>query len=135
MKENAVNCFLNQGYSCSEAVVKSAVDSGLVGENLVPVATPFSGGMGSGCLCGAVAGMQLIIGARKGRHSGSESADAKTLAQEAVAKFKERNKFTCCKVLKAGFEMHSPERKQHCAKMVKDAAEILTEMFETAYHG
>ena len=129
MKEKAVEYFLNQGYSCSESVVKAAVDAGLVNESLVPVATPFSGGMGSGCLCGAVSGMQLVIGARKGRHDSSEMTDAKALAQEAVAKFKERNKFTCCKALKAGFEMHSPERKQHCAKMVSDGAEILEEIF------
>ena len=129
MKELAVKYFLEQGYSCSESVVKSAVDKGLVNESLLPVATPFSGGMGNGCLCGAVAGMQLVIGARKGRHNATEQTDAKMLAKTAVEKFKEKNKYTCCKALTAGFEMHSPERKQHCCKMVSDCVEILEEIF------
>ena len=129
MKEKAVEYFLNQGYSCSESVVKAAVDAGLVNENLVPVATPFSGGISSGCLCGAIAGMQLVIGARTGRRSAAESTNARQLAKYSVDKFKEKNKVTCCRALTAGLEMHSPERKQHCCKMVSDCAEILEELF------
>ena len=64
--ERATEYFKN-GYSCSESVVKAAIDKGLVHESALPLATAFSGGIGSGCLCGAVAGMQIIIGAMYGR--------------------------------------------------------------------
>lgn len=130
MKEKAVNYFYKQGFSCSESVVKAAAECGIVNDTLVPVATPFSGGMSSGCLCGAVAGMQIVIGAKTGRFDSSLSpAHSKSLAKEAVAKFKEKNKFTCCKALTSGMDMASPERKQHCCKMVSDCAEILEEIF------
>lgn len=126
MKSKAVEYFFNQGYSCSEAVVKAAADVELVNQNLVPLATPFSGGISSGCLCGAIAGMELVIGAVCGRHDNSESSlEAKNLAKQSIIEFKERNKYTCCRALTAGMSMASSERKEHCCKMVCDAAEIL----------
>ena len=60
MKEKAIENYKN-GYSCSESVVKAAIDSRLCDESLLACATPFSAGMSSGCLCGAVAGAQLVL--------------------------------------------------------------------------
>lgn len=128
--ERAIEYFKN-GYSCSESVVKAAIDKGLVHESALPLATAFSGGIGSGCLCGAVAGMQLIIGAMYGRDDKERNGkQARELAKKSIEMFKERNKATCCRVLTAGFIMASPERKQHCCKMVQDCAEIVNELFE-----
>ena len=39
-----------------------AAEKGLVPKELLSIATSFSGGMGSGCLCGAIAGSQIVIG-------------------------------------------------------------------------
>lgn len=129
MKEKAIENFTKNGYSCSEAIVKAAADKGLVNQNLIPLATPFSGAMGAGCLCGAISGMQLVIGALKGRHDNTDSpAEARTLANYAIEKFKERHKATCCRVLSAGFEAGSIERKQNCCKFVSTCAEILEEI-------
>lgn len=120
-----------QGYSCSESIVKAAIDKGLVHESVLPLATPFSGGIGSGCLCGAVAGTQLVIGSMYGRDDKErDGRKARELAAKSVEMFKERNKVTCCRVLTAGMIMHSPERKQHCCKMVSDCAEIIEELLE-----
>lgn len=128
MKNKAVENF-KTGYSCSESIVKAAADCGLVSHDLIPAATPFSGGISSGCLCGAVAGMQLVIGATNGRKDNTTSPnEAKTLAKLSMDKFKEKHKFTCCKALTAGLEMSSPERKQHCCSLVNDCAEILEEI-------
>ena len=55
--------YFEDGYSCSEAILKAAIDEELISEHILPVATAFSGGMSSGCLCGAVAACQIIIGA------------------------------------------------------------------------
>ena len=48
--------YFKGGCSCSESIVKTAISFGLAPESLFQVSTVFSGGMSSGCLCGAVAG-------------------------------------------------------------------------------
>ena len=72
--------FLEQGFSCSESIARAAVDMGLAEENFVSIATSFSGGMGSGCLCGAVAGAQMVIGLLFGKY---QTNTARALAKEA----------------------------------------------------
>lgn len=128
--ERALDYFM-QGYSCSESMVKAAIDKGLVHQSALPLATPFSGGVSSGCLCGAVAGMQIIIGSMYGRDDNERDGKmARSLASESVAMFKDKNKATCCKVLTAGFIMSSPERKQHCCKMINDCVDIINHLLE-----
>ena len=128
--KKAVEYFM-QGYSCSESVIKAAIDKGLVHESVLPLATAFSGGIGSGCLCGAVAGMEIIIGAMYGRDDKErDGKKARALAKQSVEMFKAKNKATCCRVLTTGLIMASPERKQHCSKMVSDCAEIIEELLE-----
>lgn len=127
MKEKAVEYYLNKGYSCSESVVQAAIDVGLCDESLLSCATSFSGGMSSGCVCGAVAGAQLVFGYNFGRgNSKGNEVLARAKAKEFVEEFRNRNKVTCCRVLTAGLE--GIQRKQHCSKMVSDAAEILEQL-------
>lgn len=125
MKEKAVN-YYKQGYSCSESVIQAAIDEGLCDKNLLAVATAFSGGMSSGCLCGAVAGAQMVLGANFGKNNiknNEETARAK--AKEFIDEFKNKRKATCCRVLTAGLEFGSPERKQNCASLVEECSGIL----------
>lgn len=123
--------YFMQGYSCSESIVKAAIEKGLVNENILPLASPFSGGLSSGCLCGAVSGMQLVFGAMFGRDDKERNGIvARQLAKKSIEMFKEKNKFTCCKALTAGYDMASPERKQHCVKMVEACAEIIEELIK-----
>lgn len=128
LKEKAVENF-KMGYSCSESVVKAAIDEGLLPEEFLPCATSFSGGMGSGCLCGAAAGAQIVIGYLHGK---GKDEKARGMAKEFIEKFKEANKATCCKVLTAGFDFHSPERKAHCVNMVASSCEILEKLLSGA---
>ena len=121
--------YFSQGYSCSESIVMEAVDKNLVSKELLPVATSFSGGMGHGCLCGAVAGAQIVIGALYGKfNSSGNEVSARALAKKFVEEFKKNHKVTCCKVLTSGMDMASPERKAHCANMVEDCSRILYEI-------
>ncbi len=122
----ATDYFMN-GYSCSESVLQSAIDKDLCPAELLPCATTFSGGMSSGCLCGALAGAQIVAGWNFGRNNskGNEPV-ARAKAKELVDEFKARNQFTCCKILSRGLE--GLERKKHCCKMVSDAEEILENM-------
>ena len=130
MKELAVKYFM-EGYYCSEAIVQAAVDKGYIGQEALAIATSFSGGMGVRCLCGAVAGSQMVIGAMFGKNTERDGKKARALAKEFNERFAEKYKVNCCKVLSAGYEFHSPERKQHCSGMVCDCAVILDEIIKT----
>lgn len=129
MKENAVNYFKN-GYSCSESVIRAAVDEGLCDLVLLSCATSFSAGMSSGCLCGAVVAAQMVLGYNFGRDNLKDNeVCARAKAKEFVEKFKEKNKLTCCKVLSGGLQ--GAERKERCSKYVSEACDILQELVKT----
>lgn len=130
-QKNSTDLF-NQGYSCSESIIRAAYENNLIDKNidielLNQMASPFSGGMGeSGCLCGAVAGAQMVIGSIFGRKNKDASPKKiKAISRKFVEKFKEKRKTTCCKVLSAKYDFHSPERRQNCVGIVSDVAEIL----------
>ena len=185
LAQMAADNFLNKGYSCSESIVQAAIDLNIVPKELLSVATSFSGGMGSGCLCGAIAGSQIVLGYLFGKgktntaralapegasahvadvvhgpcssqapvaparalapegasahvadvvhgpcSSQAPVAPARALAKEFIEEFKKTHKATCCRVLTAGFDFHSPERKKHCVNMVESCANILSTMLE-----
>ncbi len=127
---NSVEYF-NNGYSCAESVIMDAVEKGIVPKDLLPVATAFSGGMGSGCLCGAIAASQIVIGWLYGKENknGNEYL-ARALAKQFIDEFKKNHRATCCRVLTAGMDMASAERKAHCANMVSDCSKILEEIIK-----
>ncbi len=130
MKDIAVNYF-KSGYSCSESVVQAAIDKGYAPKELLSAATPFSGGMGVRCLCGAVAGAMLVIGSIYGKNEDRDGMKARALAKQYNEKFSQKYKVNCCKVLSAGFQdFHSPERKHHCCSMVNDSCVILEELLK-----
>ena len=123
--------YFNNGYSCSESMIKWAMDEGLVSEELLPVATSFSGGMGVGCLCGAVAGAQMIVGSQFGRENkAGHEVIARMKAKELVQKFMETHKATCCRILTRGLEMGSLERKAHCTNMVASCEKLVEELVQ-----
>ncbi len=127
LAQMAADNFLNKGYSCSESIVQAAIDLNIVPKELLSVATSFSGGMGSGCLCGAIAGSQIVLGYLFGK---GKTNTARALAREFIEEFKKTHKATCCRVLTAGLDFHSPERKKHCVNMVESCANILSTMLE-----
>ncbi len=126
-KNAAVEYFMN-GYSCSESIVKASIEFGFASDVLLPVATPFSGGMGTGCLCGAISGAQIVIGFLFGR---GKDDKAREYAKKLIEEFKDENGATCCRVLTRGLDFHSPERKQHCVKMVDVSASILFDIISS----
>ena len=130
--KNIAGEYSKKGYSCSESIVQAAIDKGYAPKELLCAATPFSGGMGIRCLCGAVAGTELVIGAMFGRTSDRDGMKARAISKEFNEKFAEKHKVNCCKVLSAGFDFHSPERKQHCLKLVQETAELAEETIKHA---
>lgn len=129
MKEKALDNYLNKGYSCCESIIKAAIDEGLCDKDLLPVASAFSGGMSSGCVCGAVATAQIISGTFFGREN--KYGNPNTVREKAafiVEEFKKRNKVTCCRVLSKGLQ--GVERKQNCAKYVADVCDIIEQLLK-----
>jgi len=123
MKQLALDYYKNW-YSCSECVVKSAIDKGYCSEDLLKIATPFSGGMASGCLCGAVAGALIVIGAVFNKE------DSKLMANDFIKIFTAENKVTCCSVLSKGLDKGSAERRELCKNYVSSCAYILEKMIK-----
>ena len=123
MKEKAIEYFKN-GHSWSESIIKAASEAGLCPTELLSVATAFSGGMSSGCVCGTLAAAQIINGYNFGRENskGNETI-ARQNAAYLVEEFKKRNKVTCCRILSAGLQ--GIDKKEHCSKYVADVCEIL----------
>ena len=109
--------------------MKAASEEGLCPKEFLSVATAFSGGMSSGCLCGTVAAAQIINGYNfgKGNSKGNEVI-ARQNAAKIIDEFKKRNKVTCCRILSAGLE--GMAKKEHCSKYVADVCEILEEVFK-----
>ncbi len=119
--------YFKNGYSCSESIIKYAIDEGLCSKELLPCATGFSGGMSSGCLCGAIAASQMVLSYNFGReNSKNNEVIARQKAAEFLEKFKEKNNYTCCRILSKDVI----DKKSHCSKFVQDCAEILEEMLK-----
>ncbi len=128
IKEKALEYFKN-GYSCSESIVQACIDEGLCDKSLLPCATTFSAGMSSGCICGTIAGAQLVLGYIFGRNNKfNNQTSAREKAALLVEEFKKRNKITCCRILCLGLE--GSAKKEHCSKLINDSAEILEELIK-----
>lgn len=135
-QEKSVEMY-KKGYSCSEAVVKAAQESGIISREvdsgmLNSIASVFSGGMGgSGCACGAITGAQMVLGLVMGRKDlNSDSRYIKKLSGKFIEKFKEKRKATCCRVLTSPYKNNPLERRENCTSIVEDAAAILEGILE-----
>lgn len=141
--EEALSSF-KENFSCSQAIFAAfAPEMGLDKETALKVAGAFGGGMGRmGETCGAVTGAFMLIGLRYGQiRTDDGAAKDKTyrLVREFVEKFKERNRSIVCREL-LGVHPGTPGGSQAfkekdlkntiCAKLVRDAAEIVEEMLK-----
>ena len=125
---DAIHYFKN-GYSCSESFIKETIDLGLCDESFLSAATSFSGGMSSGCLCGAIAGAQLVIGLIYGKNNKfNNEIKARQVAAEFILKFKEKYNATCCRILSKNYEFNTIERKEHCSCIVDFCSQLLKEI-------
>ena len=137
---NSVERF-REGYNCSQAVVGSYCEQfGVDCETVCRMTAGFGGGMCMGETCGAVTGAFMVLGLKYGNTTGEDrESRAKTSAKvvEYTSRFKNRNGSVVCREL-LGCDVSTAEgmiKAQEeglfdsvCAKMVKDAAEILGEM-------
>jgi len=123
-----------KGLSCSEAVINAAHETKLCKFNDIEetnqVASMFSGGMSSGCVCGAVAGSQIVLGNLFGRKLSQKSANNRIIASEFVSKFRDKRKVTCCTSLTAAYRNDLKARRENCTNIVTECAEIIEEIIK-----
>jgi len=124
--------YYESGLSCSEAVIKAAHDSGICPssniDEVYKIASMFSGGMSSGCLCVAVAGGQIVLGCILGKNITEQTNLNRIIAKEFIERFKERRKVTYCASLSAPYENNPAEKRQNCIRIVEEAAQILEKL-------
>lgn len=126
--------YINSGkYHCAESVLLA------LGETLgFPVDLKYVSGFGRGlggtkCVCGAYSGsvvvLNLLYGADKRALNAPEAKAIDATLEKAISKFneqwKQKNKYTCCKLLTKDVVWGSPEHSKHCVALTGDAAEIL----------
>lgn len=121
MKSLAVN-YHKQGATCAESIIMAASEKGFCDKSLVAAAMPFSGGISSGCLCGAVAASLIVLGVNFDKNT------SRAKAKEFMDLFKNNHKATCCRVLSAGFERGSVEHRNNCSNLIAECAETLENM-------
>ncbi|MBQ3864952.1 MAG: C_GCAxxG_C_C family protein [Clostridia bacterium] len=138
LRGRAMDLF-KEGYNCAQAVALAFADYvPMEKETLAALSSSFGGGMGRlREVCGAVSGMFMICGLRKG-YTGPETGPAKAehyaRIQEMAAAFREKNGTIICRELLGLDHPQDPpvpaKRNEHfyqtrpCAELVGDAAEI-----------
>ena len=128
-----------QGYNCSQSVFASfAEDIGMTTEEAAKIASPFGAGFGKlREVCGAVSGMTLLAGYKRG-YSDPDDYDSKkelyALIQKMCAEFKDEEGSIICRELlgiKKGEDLAEPAmrtedyyRTRPCIGACRKAAEI-----------
>jgi C_GCAxxG_C_C family probable redox protein len=133
----------NEGFNCAQSVLACCGSRwGLPRETGLRVAQAFGGGMCHlGQTCGAVTGALMVIGLKYAK-IGPDNAPrqkATEIAQELARQFTARNGSVNCSAL-LGCDLGTPDgvrrfkadglREKVCAKVVRDAAEIVDRLME-----
>jgi C_GCAxxG_C_C family probable redox protein len=120
--------FYDKGYNCAESIFLAfrTYITPEMSEDLVRLATPFGGGLGrAGCMCGALSGATMILGAAKGRINYEMSkSQPYELSHEFHDQFKTKFNATCCRSLMK-HKFGSNEQKEKCYKIVTESAGLL----------
>ncbi|BBE31336.1 hypothetical protein OSSY52_14770 [Tepiditoga spiralis] len=126
---DAVNYF-NNGYTCSQAIVKTFKNEFNIDEKILEaISYGFGGGMGkSGNICGAVSGGIMVIGMRN-------MNEKKDIVYKKVNKFisefkKINGETSCTKLLEFSNELSEEEeknkfKKKICTNCIKSTVELL----------
>jgi C_GCAxxG_C_C family probable redox protein len=138
--KNAIN-YGERGYMCSSSIVMAfAEEFGIGPETAAKISFGFAGGMAQGKTCGAVTGSIMVIGLKYGSGliTDQYSKDiCSQIIQEFSHRFTARRKsLECGEILlmnninpKDPKEMRNLREKKLCDKIIKDAAEILEDLF------
>ena len=133
--------YYENGYMCSQAVFAAFAEQfGVTEKQALQIGACFGGGMGKGEVCGACTGALMVLGMKYGQFDLSDNesrAKSGSMAVKFLDEFEKRkNSYICRDIL--GCDLRTEEGKNYarsnglfgtlCPKMVRTAAEILTEM-------
>lgn len=139
--KTAVN-YGERGYMCSGSILMAfAEEFGLRLETAAKISFGFAGGMVQGKTCGAVTGAFMVIGLKYGSGLTTDQYQKDYCAQiiqEFSHRFTARRKsLECSEILLMNNvnrydpeEMRNLREKKLCDKIIKDAAEILEDLFK-----
>ncbi len=141
--EYSLDLFI-QGYSCSQSIVMAFADElGLEPETAARISSGFgfAAGKNREKTCGVVTGAIMAIGLKYGPGLQRDlyAKDLCALAtQEFINRFAERRNGVACKKVHATFKRterirHLEAEPAFCAKVTRDAAEILEEILKEDY--
>ena len=123
-----------EGNNCVESVMKACND--YMDLQLPDVAIRMASGMGggigrSGCVCGALSGACLIIGALVGRVDPAEKPlpDIYQYTNEFHKRFKDHFGTTCCRALNR-LSFGTPEYRKQCIKITATAADMVSDFIK-----
>ncbi len=118
----------DQGFNCAESIFLTfrGIAAPELHESTVRLASPFGGGLGrSGCICGALSGAVMILGAVKGRVSPeTPRKESYELSSEYHNRFKEKFGATCCRVLVKD-EFGSRGQSERCYQIITESAGLM----------
>lgn len=118
----------NSGCNCSEAVATAFLHNypQQIPAAIIPMSSNFGGGIASGCICGAIAGGTMVIGALAGRETPAckSKDEVNALGKEYMLKLQQVFTEPCCKEIKKGALGATGEYK-NCTRVVRKVSEIL----------
>jgi len=120
-------------FGCSESLLlafQEVLGEGVLPPSAVAMASAFRGGMGgAGCVCGALAGAEMVMGAffgyygqADGRQDPEQTKKSRDLFKELHDEFRRANGATCCRSLTKNLSPGSPERNGKCSTLTRSAA-------------
>jgi C_GCAxxG_C_C family probable redox protein len=119
-KQLALQYHLSGKFNCCQSVIKGFCDSrNIECDQLLSATSTFGRGLNSGCVCGALAGAELVLGLIYSK----DVSIARQKSSEMHNRFKEKFKATCCRVLKG-------KETGRCSEFVVGAIEILEEIIK-----
>lgn len=134
--------YAERGYMCSESIVMAFVEEfGLKPDIAARISSGFAGGMAQGKTCGAVTGAIMVIGLKYGagliRDQYSKDMCFQITQEFSQCFLSRRKSLECTEILlmnninpKDPEEMKNLREKRLCDKIIKDAAEILEDLFK-----
>lgn len=127
-------CEYEGGSNCAQAILTAfRGDTQLVGLEHY-MGSGFGGGMGNtGCLCGALGGATVVLGAYVDSLALEPVASrvlAEQLTAELTVRFKGHYQSTCCRVIKRHHAEGSNEWLTHCAGLVEQTAAITESLID-----
>lgn len=130
--ERAANIYKARGYCCSETVItvlNETFAGGLSSEVAVQLGSGFCHGMGgAGCLCGSLAGAQLVLSLFLGWRSPEGMKKKKAFEQEAKElhdRFRQRFHASCCRLL---IKRRKKQQGASCLELTQGGAELVAEL-------